>query len=205
MRTVDDYFDEIDSNRARRARELSDIKRRLGSGGGELEAKALVVLAYAHWEGFYNDCAKSYLSFLRTVGATVSSVSWPLMAGALSAEINRLIDRNHSLDARIDFVEALQQRLSCDFNDYEDSSIMARSNLNFARLSQNWRMMAFDLSPFQPHRLRLDKELVGWRHQVAHGDSPDLSKMDSQAHIELVAALQLVVADQFQEGMLRAV
>jgi hypothetical protein len=205
MRTLDDFFDDIDGNRTRRARELSDIKLRLGSGGSDIESKALVVLAYAHWEGFYNDCTRAYLSFLRTANAQVSSVSWPLLAGALSSEIDRMRDRNHSMEARIDFIQSIQAALTCDFGGYDDKSIMARSNLDFAKLSLNWRLMSFELSPFQAYRLRIDKELVGWRHQVAHGDSPDLTRMDAGAHIDLVTTLQLMVADQFQEGMMNAI
>lgn len=54
----------------------------------------------------------------------------------------------------------------------------------------------------QRMRNRLDKELVGWRHAVAHGDSPDLTEFDVQDHIEFTSSLLMLIADQFQFAML---
>jgi hypothetical protein len=62
-------------------------------------------------------------------------------------------------------------------------------------------VLNFDLTPFQRWRLRIDKELVGWRHSVAHGNDPDLSSMDLDRHIEFTQKLLLLLADTFQEGL----
>lgn len=80
--------------------------------------------------------------------------------------------------------------------------IEARSNLNFDRLSENFELLSFDLNTLQRFRIRLDRELVGWRHGVAHGDPPDLSTLDINNHVDFTANLLLALADSFQSGML---
>jgi hypothetical protein len=56
MPDLDQYFDEIDVARIRRARELSEIKRRFSTDRvadpAGVNSKATVVLTYANWEGF---------------------------------------------------------------------------------------------------------------------------------------------------------
>jgi len=78
----------------------------------------------------------------------------------------------------------------------------ALSNLDFERISFTYQLMSFDLTPFQRHRIRLDKELVGWRHSVAHGDTPNLSGMDIADHVDFTSRLLIPIADSFQYAIL---
>ena len=100
------------------------------------------------------------------------------------------------------FVANLKARLECRFDSFDRTTIEARSNLDFERLAQNYVVLNFDTAPMQRFRIRLDKELVGWRHRVAHGDSPDLSAMDIADHVSFAALLLVVIADSFQYAML---
>lgn len=203
MISVDIYLREIDVNRSRRVRELSEIKSQFAIAEDTLpfrvKSKAVVVLTYAHWEGFYNECVSTYLSFLRDSGKKIRDTNWSMLVGTLSSEINRLKDRNHSPEAACDFVEALSGALTAGFDSFNADVIKSRSNLNFEKLKSNYRILSFNLEPFQRKRIRLDKELVGWRHGIAHGDDPDLSTADSRDHIKFTQDLLLILADQFQE------
>ena len=190
-----------------RVRELSDLKSRLSSytlsDPFSIASKAIIVLSYAQWEGFYNDCIISYIKFLRTAQRSVVEVGWPMLVGSLSPQFDSLRDRNYSHEAKCDFVEAMELAVDTDFEDYDIRVVSPRSNLNFEKLKASYRVLGFDLSSFNSVRIRLDKELVGWRHSVAHGDSPDLSNLNVESHIEFTNDLMLMVADQFQEGMLQ--
>ena len=206
MSRLDDFFDEIDSARVRRAKELSEIKRSFGQlASGDVygvASKAVVVLAYANWEGFYNECVHAYLRFLVEKGGKVRDQDWMLLVSALHTNFESMRDRNHSLESRRSFVKDLQTRIDCGFDEVNAKIVEARSNLDFARLSENYALLNFDLSTMQKMRNRLDKELVGWRHAVAHGDSPDLTKMDVEAHINFTSSLLLLIADRFQFAMM---
>jgi hypothetical protein len=165
-------------------------------------SKAVVVLTYAIWEGFYNECVNIYLNFLEEAGIKVADAGWLMLIGALSSDFDALRTRNHSPEGRTAFVAQLQTRLACGFDTFDRSVVMARSNLDFARLSGNLTLFNFDYSALQSSRIRLDKELVGWRHGVAHGDPPDLSAVNVSDHVEFAAKLMLSVSDIFQNAIL---
>jgi hypothetical protein len=206
MPKLDDFFDEIDSARVRRAKELSEIKRSFGqlatSDVYGVASKAVVLLAYANWEGFYNECVRAYLRFLVEKGGKVRDQDWMLLVSALHSDFESMRGRNHSPESRQAFVKKLQVAIDCGFDAVEVKTIEARSNLDFKRLSENYGLLNFDLSMMQKFRNRLDKELVGWRHAVAHGDSPDLTTMDVEDHIKFASSLLISIADQFQHAML---
>lgn len=198
------YLDEIDSARSRRARELSDIKSKFSdrtSVSNLINSKAAIVLSYANWEGFYNDCARFYLNFLKESEKMVRETEWMLMVGVLHPEFESLRAKNHSMEAKQFFVSRLRQKLDCCFDDFESSIIFARSNLDFDKIATNSQLLGFDITRLQRWRIRLDKELFGWRHSVAHGDSPDLSGFDVTNHIDFASSMLLIVSDLFQEAM----
>ena len=94
-KTIDDYFDEIDAARSLRVRELSELKRMFGSAGQSedplgVRSKALVVLSYAAWEGFYNECVDAYCDFLATRGIKVADAGWNLLVGVLEVQFESL-------------------------------------------------------------------------------------------------------------------
>lgn len=203
--SLDAIFDGIDAERSRRARELAELKSLFAQVTNDpfgITSKAVVVLAYAHWEGFYNSCVQAYIQFLRAKNASVSNLDWMLVVGIISDDLKRLRDRNHSADSRADFVGALQDKLAAQFSVFDMSVVEARSNLNFERLSGNYRVLHFDISGFTKWRNQIDKELVGWRHAVAHGSSPNLSAMDISDHVDFTNSLLLALADQFQTAIL---
>ena len=206
MPTIEYYFNEIDSSRARRIRELSEIKRifrgSVVDDPFDVRSKALVVLSYAVWEGFYNECVDIYCRFLENDGKIIADVSWNMLVGALTAELNSLRDRHHSMAARLEFVDKLKTRVVSGFDAFDESVVMARSNLDFKKLQYNFRILNFEIKSIEMYRNQIDKELVGWRHGVAHGDSPQLPTVEAAQHIALVGNVMALVADAFQEAML---
>lgn len=207
MPKLEDHFDEIDLSRTRRIRELSEIKRAfcgpVGDDPLDVRSRALVVLSYAAWEGFYNECVETYCGFLAAEGRRIVELSWNMLVGALRPELDALRDRRHSSAARLEFVEGLKTGMARDCHEFDRTVVMARSNLDFDKLRHNFKILDLDIGPIQKYRNKIDRELVGWRHRVAHGDSPQLSNMDGAKHMSLVGDVMALVADAFQEAMLR--
>lgn len=205
MSDITSYIDKIDADRLRRARELSELKVRMTELNGlskyGVNSKALIVLAYAHWEGFYNECVNHYIEALRTYNRKVCDVSWLLLIGVLKPDLQRLKNRNHSPAAEVEFIERLKSLLNNDFSCFDSMAIKSRSNLNFETLSHNFNILGFDIAPFQRWRIKIDKELVGWRHSVAHGDEPDLSSIDLHRHVQFTQKMLLLLSDTFQNDL----
>lgn len=202
MASLDAFFEQLDSARLRRLKELSDMKHIFLTAQDErqihIASKFIVVMSYANWEGFYNECVDHYVSYLSTVGGRVRDFGWMLLVSAFQREFDTLRDRNHNFDARKSFVRNLQDCIDCNVEQIDKSIIMSRSNLNFKRLQENFEILNFCIDSFQAKRNKIDKELVGWRHSVAHGDDPDLSELDVDAHINLTSELILTISDCFQ-------
>jgi hypothetical protein len=206
MPDIEVYFDEIDLARIRRVKELSELKRLFAMATGSdplgIQSKAVVVLSYASWEGFYNDCVTTYRHFLSDQRVKVVDAGWFMLVGALSSDFESLRARNHSRDAKRDFVEKLKERLECQFDQFDISTIQARSNLDFGKLSSNYALLGFDVGILERYRVRINKEVVGWRHGVSHGNAPNLNGLDVSNHVDFVGEFLALVADQFQKAML---
>jgi len=209
MPDLDVYLDEIDVARSRRARELSEIKFRFTSHSGpdpsNINSQSVIVLTYASWEGFYNECVAAYVRFLKEKGGKVRETDWMLLLAVFKPDLDSLWDKNHADDARYEFVKNMKERLECGYEQIYSGVLATRSNLNYARLSLNHSILSFDLTPMQPFRIRLDKELVTWRHEVAHGNPPDLTALDISGHVDFAAALLVAMADTFQNAMLQRI
>lgn len=207
MSNISHFLEEMDSVRLRRAKELSEIKVRMGElvavAQFGLHSKSVIVLSYAHWEGFYNDCISIYTDFMKDSGKSVSDLSWPMLIGLLQPDLQRLRDRNHSHQAAVEFAARFQQVIGSDFSKFDKEVVSSRSNLDFKKLKENFEILGFDHQPFLRWRLKIDNELVRWRHGVAHGDEPDLSTMDIKEHVGFTQHLLLMLSDVFQSEMLK--
>ncbi len=205
MANADTYLSAIDSARLQRVKELSEVKRMFRTVSAVdprvIASKSVVVLAYANWEGFYNQCVGYYLDFLCDLNIKVADASWLMLVGALSGDFDALRAKNHSLNGRREFITQLKSKMDCRFDLFDRSVVMARSNLDFSRLRASLALLNLSELPFNPIRIRLDKELVGWRHGVAHGDSPDLSDVNVSEHIDFTDELMLLVSGTFQSAV----
>ena len=74
------FFSAIDAARLQRVKELSEIKRTFVITSADdpmsVASKAVVVLTYANWEGFHNECIRIYLDFLAEKGMRVADAGW---------------------------------------------------------------------------------------------------------------------------------
>jgi len=201
---IAEFFDKIDASRILRAREALRAQTLLqGLPSGDpyaIGSKSIILLCYASWEGFYNDCVDTYFSFLKNSPRSVRDHCWNLLFSVLQSDFESLRSRNHSVQARLSFVRNLSDRLEARFGECDESVVKARSNLNFGRLRENFEILDFDVAPFEFHRLRIDKELVGWRNAVAHGSAPNLAYFDLKDHVDFTSKMLILLADQFQKG-----
>ena len=199
------YLDEIDSARVFRVRELSEVKRIFSQDRSDsfgVQSKAAVVLCYAAWEGFYNECIDTYCRFLKEYQFKLVDAGWRHLIGALEADFNSLRDKNYSDKAKREFVDKLQARVDATFEEFDVKCVSARSNLDFSKIRNNYYILGFDVEGIERHRIRIDQELVGWRHGVAHGNSPALDDLDLADHVEFVAQLLDYLSEKFQNAIM---
>lgn len=191
----------LDAARIWRVRELSDFRALTAMHGASSYnsaiARAAVVIAYSHWEGYWSDCIEAYLAFRILEGRRPFLVNKDLMLGVLDAEFSSLRDRNFSDVSKRQFLRSVFAAMKADFTAVRPSAFKPRSNMNFERLLYCAETLRLDPAPFQRHRNQIDKEIVGWRHSIAHGDNPSIDMTAVAQHLSLVESLTALTKDAF--------
>lgn len=194
------------SERARRARSLSN-SRALYVGAAEplreVAAQSLIVMSCAHWEGFFNFCVDLYIDAVNAAEKNIAQINPALLACEIDPHLMSLRDRNFRIDARPDFARQVFA-LSDHKKITSDHSILkAASNLDFKRLRNCLKALDVDESRLLRYQNFIVHELVKWRHQVAHGDEPDLSTADLIAHSHRAEELLIIVLEIFSDRVAR--
>jgi len=201
MSNREDYLLKIDHARVSRAKELSNMKMKYASSKDYLDHKALIVLSYAHWEGFFNECVDIYIDYLQLCRIKVKDISWSMLCGVIKSGLYSMRDRNFSHESLVEFSSKLEKYQDETFDVFDRTVVMSKSNLNFVRLREVFELLKFETAAFNRYRIKLEKNVVSWRHAVAHGTSPELEDFDAKSHVQLVLDLLLLLADRFQTAM----
>ncbi len=200
-------FERIASNeRARRARSLSN-SRALYAGAGEtlreIAAQSLIVMCYAHWEGFFNFCVDLYIEAVNDAGKEIVQLNPALLACEIEPHLMSLRDRNFRIDARPDFARQVLALSNYKRIGSDHSILKAASNLDFSRLRSCLNALDVDEHRLLSHQNFIVHELVKWRHQVAHGDDPDLRTADLINHSHRAEELLTIVLEIFSDRVAR--
>lgn len=161
-----------------RKKELSDVKSMaatLGEPYQEFCSRVALLVSYAHWEGAFSENSSLICTYLKLSGKRFSEVNYGFLLGFIDGELDRLRDRNHSHEARVDFVDFIGGiDDDADFRRFDEKVILARSNLNSIRVQLWCRILGRSPIFLEQRRVFLDYQLVKLRHEIAHGGSPKL-------------------------------
>ena len=197
-----DFLKALSTDRLWRARELSDLRlmHRNAKSAREKVAtsRAIVVLSYAHWEGYCASCAGIFVDHLETKKVPYSSLPTDMLLGAVSGALDSYRDTADNLDSRLKLLRFFQSVQKDHIQKFDRKLILPRSNLNFRRLRFIHEVIGSSIQPFQQYRLKIDKELVAWRHLVAHGEMFVLENALAENHTKLCEELMFLTKDSFE-------
>lgn len=95
-----DFETELATERVRRVRELSNARLLFIDASNSLKVAAshgLIVLCYAHWEGYYNFCTRVYVRYINSLGVRTLDINPALLA----CEIDPFLDSLRSKDFKV--------------------------------------------------------------------------------------------------------
>ncbi|SDW17482.1 hypothetical protein SAMN05444358_101126 [Ruegeria halocynthiae] len=197
-----EFLKKLSDDRLWRVRELSDLRimHRKAASGREKAAtsRAIVVLSYAHWEGYCASCAGTFIDYLEAKKVPYSLLPPDMMLGAVSHALDSYRDTADNLVSRRKLLKLQQQAYTGHIERYDRRVILPRSNLNFDRLRFIHEIIGAEIQPFQKYRLKIDKELVAWRHLVAHGEMFALENLLAADHTKLCEELMFLTKDTFE-------
>jgi len=225
MRSTDDVFRDIETDRAGREGEVRLIERYLREAEAEQEQKtlrrSLVLLAYAHLEGFCKFALTAYASAINSMKLKCDQASVPLVAASLGEVFSALrneqkkheLFRNalkedvnvHRIAREQTFVGSYEEYISNSTVEIHDRMIDTKSNLSSVILKRNLFMLGLPYPFVDEFRSSMDR-LLGVRNAIAHGDAllnpkPELV----EEYLGTVLALMQAIQERIVEALVQKV
>lgn len=189
MRSPDDVFQDLESDRLQREAELRLLENIAARANADTERnmlfRSLVLLTYSHLEGFCKFALLAYAAAINGLGLLCRDASSAVVAASLGNAFAALRDLNskhpefgrklpedqevHMLWRERTFVDAYDKIFS-QCVEIPDRIIDTRANLNSVVLKRNLYQLGLDHPAVDKHRRSIDM-LLGVRNAIAHGDA----------------------------------
>jgi hypothetical protein len=188
MRSLEDVFEELEGDYSSRESEVKLLQRLLSSMTSHDERamvkRSLILLCYAHLEGFCKFALFAYVSSLNSMNLRCSEASYPIAAASLSKVFAALRDPSSKHDSfRRSLPDDTALHLSAReqifiesfhlIDDHRieilDSVIDTKSNLSPAVLKKLLFQIGLDYLSVDIHQSHINR-LLGIRNAIAHGD-----------------------------------
>ena len=189
---------EMESALLWRLNEYNHLKNVIKDDNKIAVTKVLIVMLYAHLEGFFKDCMECYIRFINSTNRKVKEFNDSLITATLTKQFSSFEDMNRKCKELIsvppaeDFLHKFHRRkdLTKLFNSMyldrqiriRDNIINTKSNLMYSVWQENFYIVGLDEKYFHDYQFIIDK-LVNLRNSVAHGSQRE--PIDYQEYIEL--------------------
>ena len=216
MRSPADVYQDLESDRLQREAELRLLENIAARTGAETERnmlfRSLVLLIYAHLEGFCKFALLAYVGAINAASLRCREASSAIVAVSLGSVFAALRDLNskhpkfshtlpddrelHMLWRERTFVDAYENVISQRV-EIPDRIVDTKSNLNTVVLKRNLYQLGLDYPEVEKHRHSIEM-LLGARNAIAHGDvlkvpKPEEIKQWSSVAFEVMRFIQSAV------------
>lgn len=198
IRTVDDLVQKIADDRVWRIREITMLKRAClnpesSDREKEVQRRAMIPLAYAHWEGFVKGVGQNYLNFVACQRLTLAeltpcfqSIYFSVeMAGELRAE------KRHRI---VNVLKKLDEDSGSRVYIKTKGVISTQDNLNSDALRDVCLNLGLCYSSFLGFVPFIDKVLLAKRNCIAHGENIFIT----EENVDEVCSNVVSCIDQFR-------
>lgn len=189
MRSPDDVFQDLENDRNQRESEVRLIENLAKQAGSDQEKsmllRSLVLLTYAHLEGFCKFALLAYSGAINSLRIPCREAAFPVLAASLGdilAALRNLDSKApefrtvlpddkdlHMLWRERTFVESYETVMSKTV-EIPDRVVDTKANLNTRVLKRNLYQLGLNYPEVDEHRGAIDR-LLGVRNAIAHGDA----------------------------------
>lgn len=199
QRNILDFRSDLEEAFSWRILEYNALKNSLREEDKFPIIKTLVVMLYAHFEGFFKDCLELYIQYINSSEKILSEFNDAIIAAALTREygafenINRKCKELTSVPPAEAFLHKFHRRkeLTKVFTSnylnkkirIDEQVINTKSNLDYGVLQENLYILGLDYNKFEDSRESINK-LITLRNSVAHGSQKNPIEFDELEKIE---------------------
>jgi hypothetical protein len=182
----------LDSELTWRRRELSDLKSAIRNA--DLIAKtvllrALVAMAYAHWEGYVRISATKYFSHIAFKKLSFRKLDCQFYKNNFLARLDAYSKTKSSTQESCDFIASILESQDSRFAYVNPQLIDTRSNLNTDVIKDLCLVCGFESDFFEANRIFIDMTLLKKRNAIAHGQDEGVDSRDVDDIIDETLAL----------------
>lgn len=176
IKSKTDFLDFIQSERAWRKKELTNIKYLIHASrksNRDLLIRSGILLLYAHWEGYVKKVCEGFFHYLNFKGLKYNELQSNFIALGVSEEFNwNFPQKKYSSYAKaVSFV--LDQAHERKFRIDVGARVDTKSNLNYEVLFDLLNMLGISCEHFENNQYHIDNRLLKYRNAIAHGERTD--------------------------------
>jgi len=198
IRSKEELIDYLSADLAWRKKELTTLYNNVETANSKNLPTALrcaSVLLYAHWEGFVKNSAESYLTYIKFQKLNLNQVNSNILALSLKQKMTEFSLTNKAT-LHVQFVDFFQNNLNEKASFSETDSIKTQSNLNSIILKEIFATIGLDITNYDLKSNLIDKQLLKYRNDIAHGNQPPLNKQEYKIlHGEIIGMLDNIHTD----------
>lgn len=165
FRCKPDLYDFFNDELAWRRKEIIEIKSILQTNNTRVAAKATILIAYSHWEGFVKSTTSAYWEYLKLKAFPKAALSYNTLASLILHNGGHSALRDKLLELRR-IISETDYKIKFNIERLVDTN----SNLNSDVLETIMLNLGGDSSLFETKRLFIDAVLLKNRNGLAHGE-----------------------------------
>jgi hypothetical protein len=178
--------------------------------------KSIILLLYAHWEGYIKKSSKLYLKYISAQNLNLYDLPTCFKAIAMKANISKCIEAKESLSLSSEleflnkFVEIENKKFKVQIepeNDFENSIIDTKSNLNpkvYKRIIDiiglKYKNVLLSREHYIDSHLLANRNAIGHAGKISSSLNPDFSL--NLSDIEKLKAIIFIIIDSFKDELL---
>lgn len=173
----------LDSELTWRRRELSDLKSAILSAdtiSKRVLLRALVAMAYAHWEGYVRASAEKYFTHITLKKRFFRELDQQFYMNSFLARLDAFFQSKRSTQKSCEFITSVLASEDSRFSFINKDIIDTKSNLNADVIKDLCFVCGFNGDFFEEKRIFIDVTLLKRRNAIAHGQDEgiDISAVD---------------------------
>lgn len=188
LQNILEFRSDMEDSLSWRTNEFLALKNLLREDNSVPVVKTLIVMLYAHFEGFFKDCLECYIKYINSTNLLLNNFVDTVITASLCREYAAFEDSNRkckeltTVPPAEEFLHRYHRRreLTKIFTSnylnkkirIDEKIINTKSNLDYGVMQENLYILGFDYNYFKDKQNTITK-LVKLRNAVAHGSQKE--------------------------------
>jgi hypothetical protein len=215
--SIEDFEDKIINDWTWRKREVSDLILFAEKEENTVLLKSIILLLYAHWEGYIKKCAKTYLKYICEQKCRLSDLTANFKAAALKGVIGEIMKSSNSLtlENELKFMQKFSKidshtidcHLKIDLENEKDKNIInTQDNLSHEVFKNILKVIGLEYKKqYESKEIFINKYLLSNRNSIGHGNKELFKDGDFQLEIRDLKKLRdvtTVIIESFRDEII---